>query len=44
MKCRPHPYDVRVAKQIAVLTKLRLAVHITRTGIRFRRVKPWWDR
>lgn len=39
------PYDVRVAKQVALLTKLRLSYHISRKGgVMFKPARPWWDR
>lgn len=42
---RPLPYDVAVAKQIAILTRLNLSVHIHRKGpASFRSVKPWYAR
>jgi hypothetical protein len=41
---KPDPYHVSVAKQVAILTKLNLAVSITRRGVRFTPVKPWYAR
>jgi hypothetical protein len=38
---KPDPWHVTVAKQVAVLTRLNLAVRIKRGGITFVPVKPW---
>ena len=43
--CRPRHYDVQVAKQIAILTRLNLEIHIPKKGeIWFRPVAPWFLR
>lgn len=38
------PWHVTVAKQVALLTRLNLRVRITRRGVIFTPVKPWYAR